>query len=90
MRWAGDWVLFFVWAGSLSLYTFKQNIELIFFPDNDEPRPHLPVTAVSSKQSPDGLSLPIAKPPAVGAEEIPSTDGQFYYMIVCVYFLWRK
>lgn len=47
-----------------------------FSPVDDEPRPHLPVTAVSSKQSLDGLSLPMAKPLAGGAEESPSTEGQ--------------
>ncbi|XP_075872762.1 uncharacterized protein LOC142882109 [Nelusetta ayraudi] len=43
--------------------------------DDDEPRPHLPVTAVSNKQSSDGPSLPTAEPPAGGAVENPSTEG---------------
>lgn len=61
-----------------------------FLLDNDEPQPHLPVTAMSSKHGPEGLTaakpaqpsapntagLSTVEPPAGGAGENTSIKGQ--------------
>lgn len=72
-------------------------IQFLPFSDADEPQPHLPITAMTTKPSPEGLtatiaapspaSLPKAEAPTGEAGDYPFMRGQLvaplHYVIVC-------